>query len=315
MLAEAFDTLWALSALRAAVETGMVTSLAHGPRSVDELVQTSRLDPTMTTRIADVLVAYGFLAREGAAYTLSDKGRAQAARGEGLRADIAVTFGQTRSLFEEARRGTLHGGWRPSDPEVVRSQAQLSYQMSYAITRPLKEVWPDVGALFERDGAVYVDIGVGGAGGAVATAKQFPKLRVIGIDPFPAALAEARATVAAHGMQDRIELRAQRGDELTEESYFDIAFLPAKFFDDATLSATFRTLARAMKPGGVVLTGAWRDVGEPRAAAVSKLRCEMWGAGPRTTEEVTAMLNAAGFRKIRIGPSQGAMVPIAAELQ
>jgi hypothetical protein len=114
-------------------------------------------------------------------------------------------------------------------------------------------------------------------------------------------------------MQDRIELRPQRGDELTEVNHFDTAFLPSKFFDDAAFQACLFTLAKALKSDGAIITGAWGDVGEPRSAAVSKLRCEMWGAGPRTTDKVTTMLSAAGFRNVRIGPSQGAMVPIIAK--
>jgi precorrin-6B methylase 2 len=182
--------------------------------------------------------------------------------------------------------------------------------MSLSMARPLKDFWPDVATLLERDGAIQVDVGVGGAGGAIGMAKAFPSLRIVGIDPLPAALVEARANVAANGMQERIELRSQRGDELTEVNHFDTAFVPAKFFDDAAFSATLHTLAKALKQDGAILTAAWRDVGEPKATALSKLRCEMWGAGPRTTEEVTAMLNAAGFREVRVGPAQGAMVPI-----
>lgn len=313
MLAEACDMLWALSSLRVAVETGMIGSLASGPRTTDALAKVSRLDATMTTRIADVLVAYGIFVRDGEAYALSEMGRAQAARGESLRADIAVTFGQTRALVEEARRGTLSAGWRPFDPEVVRSQAQLSYQMSFAMVPMMKKGWPEVHAILEREGAVFVDIGVGGAGGACAIAKQFPKLRVIGIDPLPAALVEARANVIAHGLTDRIELRAQSGDELTEENSIDVAFLPSKFFGDEALTATLRALSRSLKPHGAIMAAAWRDVGEPHAAAVSKLRTECWGAGPRTTEQVTAMLNDAGFKKIALGPSTGSIVPILAQ--
>jgi tRNA G46 methylase TrmB len=310
MLNEAFDTLWALSSLRVAVETGIVADLVSGPKRTEDLARVSRLEPTFVTRIADVLVAYGFLTTVGDAYALSEEGRKHAAKGEALRADIAVTFGQTRALVEEARRGTLVGGWRPFDAEVVRSQAQLSLQMSLAMARPMKEAWPEIGVLFERDGAIHVDVGVGGAGGAIGMAKAFPKLRIVGIDPLPAALVEARANVAAHGMQNRIELRSQRGDELTEVNHFDTAFVPAKFFDDAAFSATLHTLAKALKQDGAIITAAWRDVGEPKATALSKLRCEMWGAGPRTTEQVTTMLNAAGFREVRVGPAQGSMVPI-----
>jgi hypothetical protein len=111
MLNEAFDTLWALSSLRVAVETGMIAALVAGPRRAEDLAKLSRLDATLVTRIADVLVAYGFLTiSEGNGYALSETGRMQAARGDTLRADIAVTFGNTRALVEEARRGTLVTG-------------------------------------------------------------------------------------------------------------------------------------------------------------------------------------------------------------
>lgn len=314
MFAEACNALWALSALRVAVEHGVIASLAGGPRDAKTLAGESRLDPVILTRILDVLVAYGLLAHEGDAVRLTEQGTAQAGRGDTLRADIAVTFGQTRALVEEARRGTLASGWRHVDPEIIRSQATLSHDMVMKTTRPMLEAWPEIGAHLSREGAVFVDVGVGGAGGAIGFCKTFPKLRVVGIDPLPAALMEARANVAAHGMKDRIELRPQRGDELTEERAFDVAFVPSKFMDDRGFESTLATLKKALKSDGIILTAAWRDVGEPRAASVSKLRCELWGSGPRTTQEVTRMLEKAGYRDIRLAPAPGDLVPMFARL-
>jgi hypothetical protein len=45
---------------------------------------------------------------------------------------------------------------------------------------------------------------------------------------------------------------------------------------------------------------------------VSRLRSELWGAGPRPAEAVKEMLARAGFTDIRVGPAMGEMVPIAA---
>jgi precorrin-6B methylase 2 len=314
MFAEACDSLWAFSALRAAVETGMIEELRAGSRDAASLAVVARSDETMTTRILDVLAAYGFLQKEGDRFALSEEGRRQAARGEALQADIAVTFGQARELVSDARAASLRTGWRPADPEIIRSQATLSYAMSKIIAVRLAELWPDLLERVSREGAAYVDIGVGGAGGACAFAERFPKLRIVGIDPLPAALVEARANVSARGMTGRIELRSQRGDELTDRQAFDAAFVPAKFFDDAGFEGTLRALTTALRSDGYVMTAAWRDVGEPRASAVSRLRDERWGAGPRTVETVCAVLGRAGFTKIRIGPPQGSMVPILAQL-
>jgi hypothetical protein len=314
MFAEACNAVWALSALRVAVEHGLIASLADAPRDAKTLADSARLHPTIVNRVLDVLVAYGLLVREGDAYALTEQGRKQAARGDALRADVAVTFGQTRALVEEARRGTLVPGWRHVDPEVIRSQATLSHDMSLKSARPMVEAWPEVGALLGRDGAVLVDVGVGGAGGAIGWCKAFPKLRVVGIDPLPAALMEARANVATNNLGHRIELRAQRGEELTDVRAFDIAFVPAKFMDDRGFEATLAKLRKALKEDGAVLAPAWHDVGEPRASAVSRLRTELWGAGPRTAETVTKMLERAGFRDIRVGPAIGDMLPMAARM-
>src|SRR5437868_3427818 len=113
MLPEAFDTLWALSALRVAVESGMLASVAAAnvPRSAVDLARDARLDRSITTRIGDVLVAFGVFDAKNGAYVLTDKGRTLAARGDALRADLAVTFGQTRALVAQAARGTLASGW------------------------------------------------------------------------------------------------------------------------------------------------------------------------------------------------------------
>src|SRR5262245_40541334 len=121
MLPEALDTLWALSALQVAVEAGMVSALRSGPREAIPLAKEARLDPTFTVRILDVLVAFGFLSKEGDAFALTERGRSQASRGDELEADLTVTFGQTRALVEHARAGTLAVGWRPRDSEIIRS--------------------------------------------------------------------------------------------------------------------------------------------------------------------------------------------------
>jgi SAM-dependent methyltransferase len=312
MLPEAFDTLWALSSLQVAVETGMVAALRAGPLDAVRLAKDARVDPTLTVRILDVLVAFGFLSKEGDSFALAERGRAQASRGAELEADLAVTFGQTRALVEQARAGTLAVGWRPRDSEVIRAQAALSYAMTHRMARPMIEAWPEIGGRLAHEGAVLVDIGVGGAGAACAFCEAFPKIRVVGIDPLPAALIEARANVAAHGLGDRITLRAQRGDELTDVDAFDVAFLPAKFQSDAAYEGTLRALFTALRPGGLVMTDAWRDPGDPRVASVSKLRSERWGSGPRTTEAVTTMLERAGFSGIQVGPALGAAVPLLA---
>lgn len=310
MFEEACNTLWALSALRVAVESDLIATLASGERDLDALVDASGLDRTIAQRVLEVLSAYGLVAREGDAYVLTHDGRFQAARGSALRADLAATFGQTRALVEEARRGTLQAGWRHVDPEVIRAQGMLSEDFTTRMLRPMAEAMPELDRMFRRPGAVFADVGIGAAGGAIGFARHYPALRVVGFEPLRAALIEARDNVSRAGMSDRFELRATRGEDMTDEHAFDVAFVPAKFMDDRGFKGTLTKLARALVPGGVVLTAAWRDVGEPRSAAVSRLRSELWGSGPRAAAEVSAVLTRAGFRDVREAPPRGDMIPI-----
>lgn len=123
------------------------------------------LDPEATTRILDVLVANDLVTREAGGFGL-----------------------------------TAAPGWRHVAAEVIRAQAGLSFEMMSRMLAPLSVMWPELGALLERDGSRYLDVGVGAAGGAIALCKHFPRLRCVGIDPHRAAHLEARAAVTAAGL-------------------------------------------------------------------------------------------------------------------
>ena len=56
--------------------------------------------------------------------------------------------------------------------------------------------------------------------------RLFPTVRAVGLEPAQAPLALARRNVAGAGLEDRIELRGQRVEELADEEAFDVAWLP-----------------------------------------------------------------------------------------
>jgi methylase of polypeptide subunit release factors len=73
-----------------------------------------------------------------------------------------------------------------------------------------------------RDGRFLgVSVGVGRL--SIAIARRWPSLTVVGIDTWAPSLALARNNVAVTGLQDRIELRGQAGEELSDEKAFDRA--------------------------------------------------------------------------------------------
>ena len=306
-------SLWTLSALRVAAETDFLATLAEGPKDVKLIAIATGLDLEAVSRIGDVLAASDILARDGDRFSLGEEGRQLAARGQGLRSDLAVTFGATRALQEEARRSNLAPGWRHVDPEVIRGQAGLSYEMSNRMVGPMTAAFPEIGERLARDDGRHLDVGVGGAGGAIAMAKHFPKLRVTGIDCLRAAHLEAKTAVAAAGLQNRIEIRLQRAEEMPDENVFHTAFVASKFFERSLLEPILESVRRALVPGGIAFLGGWCDPGEPKKRAVSRLREHLWGGSAVPTDDVIEILRAIGFVDIKTGPRQGDAVPIVAK--
>jgi predicted O-methyltransferase YrrM len=312
MFVDLCTSVWALSALRVAAESDLFGALSRGERDAAALALACGLDAEATRRILAVLAAHDFVRADGDRFALTEEGAQLAARGRGLLADFAATFGQTRALVEEARRSTLRSGWRHVDPDVIRAQAGLSFEMTARMIGPMTATWPEIGRLFARENARMLDVGVGAAGGAIAMCRQFPNLRVVGIDPHRAAHLEARSAVETAGLAHRIELRLGRVEDLIDEHVFDVAFIAAKFFDVAALATGLERIRRALVPGGALFLGAWRDPGDPRRAAVSRLREHLWGGEALPAADVVRMLESAGFVDVREGPGRGDLAPLAA---
>ena len=103
------------------------------------------------------------------------------------------------------------------------------------------------------------------------------------------------ATSPPRGLEDRVELRAQRVEELDDEEAFDVAWLPASFLPTDAVAIALTTVHRALRPGGLLLTGALDGSGADGEAAVTRLRLALWGGGDLAPAEVVAMIEAAGY--------------------
>lgn len=141
--------------------------------------------------------------------------------------------------------------------------------------------------------------------------QQYPAIRAVGLEPASAPRELARRNVAAAGLKERIELRDRRVEELDDEAAFDVARLPASFLPADTLATALGTVHRALRPGGLLLTGALDPRGEDAEAAVTRLRLTLWGADSVAPGEVVAMIEAAGYVDVTPVPSQsGRLVPM-----
>ena len=133
------------------------------------------------------------------------------------------------------------------------------------------------------DARAVLDVASGTAAVAIELARAVPERTVVGIDQSPEMLAAGRERIGQADLNERIELREARAEDLPfADGEFDAVTFTylLRYVDD--VPATLRELVRVVRPGGTVAMlefglprGAWRPlwelyvrVGLPAAGAV-----------------------------------------------
>lgn len=192
-------------------------------------------------------------------------------------------------------------GWTSTDPDVLDSAGEVTQGFPNALARFAPEL-DGLAARLETPGASFLDVGVGVGRLAIAMARRWPALRVVGIDPFAPSLARARQNVAAAELGDRVDLRAQSVEDLSEEAVHDLAWIPAPFLPPEVMCRAAERVRRALKPGAWVLVAAAMPGDDLRGAAMA-LRVALFGGRVATRDDVFGLLHAAGFTDARALPS------------
>jgi predicted O-methyltransferase YrrM len=301
-VSELTDGAWALAALSTAFERGVVRALEDGG-DAGAIAQRTGVPRPLVQRLLDVLVALGVAEMVGGAYRPAG-GAAELLRdragAERIAAEARSSLLQAADLGARARAGALDvDGWRHEDPEILRAQGVSSS----AAVPALAAVFPtlgDLAARLERPGAAALDVGTGVAGIALALCRRFPALRVVGLEPARAPMAEARRNVLAADMADRVELRAQRVEDLTDADAFDFAFLPIVFLSTETVRAGLHAIHRALRPGGWIVIASLGSGGDALAPALARLRATLWGSEGLSADAVQALCEEAGYADVRV---------------
>lgn len=303
---------WSLAAIALAAERGLLSAVAAGPCSVEELARKASIADPTARALADTLAALGLVALEGE--RVRDSGalapfREQRAANV-LAAEIRSILGTTRDAAYAAAADGPVEGWRAVDPVAVRAQGIVSNAVTLSLA-PMLQAMPDMHARLSAPGARFLDVGAGAAGLGIAYATLYPTLRVVGVEPSEVACAEARLAIGAAGLADRVEVRQAYGQDLDELAGFAGAYVAQMFIPDDAVDAVWRATARALTPGAWLTTGTIATDGPELAPAVARFRSAIWGGGVRRAQEVVAALERAGFTEVRAMQSPG-MVPILA---
>jgi hypothetical protein len=301
-------TAWLAGLVGAAFERGLFAHL-DGTRSCDEIAGLAHIPPDTARAMLDVLTALGFVTREGDRHRAAAGVTALALRRMPA-AQLHSTLGQVHALVRAAETDTLVEGWI-QDTDVIRAQGELSELVSMSVA-PMFRTVPDWHERLAAPGACFLDVGAGAAGFCVAMCRIFPHLQVVGLEPFPAALAEGQKVVAGAGLGERITLRGEGIEQLDEPDRYQGAYLAQMFFPEGVLREGFGRVLKSLRPGGWIMTGSIYDSGDGLAAALSRFQAALWGGGTRSADDVAALLGEAGFVDVMQPKVPGNLRPILA---
>jgi precorrin-6B methylase 2 len=302
---ELSSSVWAFAALTAALEAGLLELLAE-PQDLGATSARSGLDPSLAEGILDVLVALGLAHRNGQV-VVAAPGLAPLLGSEAKEvflAQLRSTDLQGRWLIDGARHGGLAPGWQHTDPELLEAQGRSGKGAIPAMVQAIRQV-PELAARLGQPSASFLDVGVGVGVIAIELCRAFPALRVVGLEPAAAPLAQARRNVAVAQLADRIELRQQGVEDLDDRAAFDLAYVAQVFIPDGVFEVGLARVWRALRPGGWLNMPAISATGQDLEAALSRLRNILWGGSARLPEQVAERARAVGFTGVQVVPALG----------
>ena len=296
---------WAFQSLYVAAKLGLADALRDGPRPSDELAEETGAHPGALYRFCRALAALGILdERPGRVFGTTPTGaalRSDAPRG--LRHFIIVNGEESFRAWAEVMH-TVRTGTPAFDH--VYGLSHFAYLARESAASTSFNAMARTGAPTDTaDGCdfggdrVVVDVG-GGAGGLLAhLLARHPGLRGVLLDT-PAGVAQAPELLAAHGVLDRAEIRGG--------SFFDAvpaggdSYILSRVIHDWNDDDALRILTRvreAMRPGArlVLIDKVIPDVAGFHPGKFSDLQMlVVLGGQERTLDELTALLERAGFR-------------------
>lgn len=215
-------------------------------------------------------------------------------------ANIRRLFVEGIDLLDHPERPS---GWAYDDPEIlsavgIMSASTVNHIVTVAATRP------GLAAVIGGDGT-FLDIGTGVAGIAIAAAKTWESMRVVGLEIWPPSLALARANIAASGLGDRIELRDQNVLDIDDQEAFSLIWLPTPFIPGEVVIATLPKLLHALSLGGYLVFNTGALPADPLAAALARLRIARTGGQAWITADIATRLRELGFEEVEVVPPIG----------
>jgi demethylspheroidene O-methyltransferase len=313
--------------LYACVRSGLIEELRAGARPASQLAERCRLDGEGMGLLLDSAQELGLVERRDAGWGLGILGAALAGNSAVLRmiehqpqlyADLVDPLQRLRS---GAPPGALAQFWsyaqRPPEEAVgaVGPYTKLMAATQALVTEDVLHAYP-----FGRH-RVVLDVGGGDGTFLCALAQRWPQLALRLFDlPEVARLAETRLAAAGLAARTRVTGGDFRADALPTGADVITLVRVLHDHDDAPALALLQAARRALPAGGrLVIAEPMRAVRGSFVSATLYLRFYLRAMGQgrmRSPAEITALLRASGFRRVRrhrtLRPWQCALLSAAA---
>ena len=217
----------------------------------------------------------------------------------------APVVGMTRALLRQADELVDHpdraGGWAHVDEVLLQAQGRGSTRVVAAFAAAEREL-DGLGQRLHAADATFLDVGTGAGWLAIATARAYPSVHVLGIDIHEPALDLARRNVADEQLTERIELQSRDVVTVDDEARFDAVWLPLPFLPVDIVSPALVACTRALRPGGWILAGTLGGSGDRLSELLVDLRTVRSGGHPWRTDAVVELLTQHGLIDAREVP-------------
>lgn len=285
MAQTAFEALWALAAfVRITNDPGWRN---RTPR--DDVEQAD----------LDVLQAAGFLRRDGEEWTTGVA--LQSMFGDTPIDQIAFAVRSTW-LRANAHATGAPTGWGDPNADLIRSQGRASGIVPALLDQVVFDHLDGLRAALDA-GGLFLDVGVGAGGLAIAFVQRFPTTTVLGIDILERALALATQDVEAIGLADRIRLERHSVADIALDAQCALAWIPQPFIPPDALVAGVRRVWSALVPGGWLVMGIATNDSTTAATSLTQsveaLHATLVGGGLTSVDDARELLADAGFVRVR----------------
>lgn len=255
--------IWKATALKAALELDLFTTIAQGHRRLNDIVAATRCDERGMRILLDALCPLGLLSKSGGEYALTPTSEAYLVRGKPtfygdwcLQTQLA--WEARGRIAEGVRTGKAVGvdASRP-DTEDLWAQDLANALLNWPQrAEKAREIWETLGINRKtKPGLHILDAACGHGVKSLVLAQADPKARVTALD-FPKVLELTSKVAEAMGVETQVTFRS--GDVLTVDfgtERFNIVFFGAilYYFNPEQVRRILQRAYKALKPGGLVV--------------------------------------------------------------